>query len=165
MTYPSPTLYMLCGKIASGKSTLAARLARAPGTVLIAEDEWLNVLFADALRSPSDYVDYSSRLRRVVAQHVVKLLNAGLSVVLDFPANTVTQRDWLRRILDQTDAAHQLHVLDVSDAMCLARLQVRNHRGEHPFEVSEAQFRQFTRHFVEPTPEEGFHEVRHSEGP
>lgn len=163
MTHPSPTLHMMCGKVASGKSTLAARLARAPGTVLIAEDEWLHALFADALRSPSDYVDYSSRLRRVIAPHVVKLLDAGLSVVLDFPANTVAQRDWLRGILDQTDAAHQLHVLDVSDAMCLARLQARNQRGDHPFAVSEAQFRQFTRHFVEPTPEEGFHEVRHSE--
>ena len=45
----SPILHMLCGKIAAGKSTLAARLASAPETVLIAEDDWLNALFADEL--------------------------------------------------------------------------------------------------------------------
>ncbi len=33
----SPTLHMLCGKIAAGKSTLAASLASAPRTVLIAD--------------------------------------------------------------------------------------------------------------------------------
>ncbi|WP_422063906.1 AAA family ATPase [Shimia sp.] len=34
----TPTLYMLCGKIAAGKSTLAAKLATAENAVLIAED-------------------------------------------------------------------------------------------------------------------------------
>ena len=36
-----PVLHMLCGLISSGKSTLAARLAAEPGTVLITEDDWL----------------------------------------------------------------------------------------------------------------------------
>lgn len=156
---------MLCGKIASGKSTLAKSLARAPGTVLIAEDEWLHALFADMLQAPSDYIEYASRLRRVIAPHVVKLLDSGLSVVLDFPANTVAQRASLRGILDQTDADDQLHIIDVPDALCLARLHARNRHGDHPFAVSEAQFHEFTRHFVEPSPEEGFHGVRHSKGP
>lgn len=40
---------MLCGKIASGNSTMAARLATAPGTVLIAEDVWLEAFLADEL--------------------------------------------------------------------------------------------------------------------
>ena len=164
MIRPSPTLHMFCGKIASGKSTLANNLARSSGTVLIAEDEWLHALFGDMLQAPSDYVEYASRLRRVIAPHVVKLLGSGLSVVLDFPAKTIAQRDWLRGILDQTDAAHQLHFIDVSDVLCLTRLHARNHRGDHPFVASETLFHEFTRHFVEPSPEEGFLVVKHSEG-
>ena len=39
------TLHMLCGKIAAGKSTLAAELARQPNTVLIAEDFWMTQLY------------------------------------------------------------------------------------------------------------------------
>lgn len=41
-----PTLHMLCGKIASGKSTLAARLSATPGTVLVSEDAWRTALSA-----------------------------------------------------------------------------------------------------------------------
>src|SRR6056297_1047756 len=46
--YP-PTLHMLCGRICSGKSTLAARLAAASGTVLVTEDTWLDALYPDEL--------------------------------------------------------------------------------------------------------------------
>ncbi len=161
MPDPSPTLHILCGKIAAGKSTLAASLAIAPGTVLIAEDDWLNALFADELVSLPDYVRCSSKLRRIMAPHVAAVLNAGVSIVLDFPANTVAQRGWMRGILENTAAAHQLHLLDAPDEVCLARLRERNSRGDHPFAVTEAQFHQFSSHFAVPTPNEGFNVVRH----
>jgi hypothetical protein len=45
-----PTLYLLCGKIAAGKSTLARRLAKRPYTVLIAEDHWNSNLFKEESR-------------------------------------------------------------------------------------------------------------------
>ncbi|MCU4654797.1 ATP-binding protein [Roseibacterium sp. SDUM158016] len=157
----APTLHMLCGKIAAGKSTLAASLASAPGTVLIAEDDWLNALFADELVSLPDYVRCSSKLRRIMAPHVAAVLNAGASIVLDFPANTVEQRRWMRGILANTTAADQLHQLDAPDEVCLARLRARNSQGDHPFAVTEAQFRQFSSHFVAPTRDEGFNVVRH----
>ena len=160
----SPTLHMLCGKIAAGKSTLAASLASPSGTVLIAEDDWLNALFADELVSLPDYVRCSSKLRQVMAPHVAAVLNAGVSVVLDFPANTVEQRRWMRGILENTTASRQLHLLDVPDEVCLARLRARNSRGDHPFAVTEAQFHQFTNHFAPPTPDEGFNVVSHDEG-
>jgi predicted kinase len=151
-------------KFAAGKSTLAASLASAPGTVLIAEDDWLNALFADELVSLPDYVRCSSKLRQIMAPHVASVLKAGVSVVLDFPANTVAQRGWIRGILENTTAAHQLHLLDVPDEVCLARLRERNSRGDHPFAVTEAQFHQFSSHFAVPTPDEGFNVVRHRDG-
>ena len=46
-----PVLYLLCGKIAAGKSTLAGKLAARPATVLISEDHWNSNLFADELKS------------------------------------------------------------------------------------------------------------------
>jgi predicted kinase len=33
-----PTLHMLCGKIAVGKSTLAAKLGESPATIVIVQD-------------------------------------------------------------------------------------------------------------------------------
>lgn len=163
MTNPSPTLHILCGKIAAGKSTLAARLGGLPGTVLMAEDDWLNAFFPEQVQSPKDYVHYSALLRRALGPFVVSLLDAGVSVVLDFPANTVEQRAWMRGMLQATHAAHQLHVLDVPDEVCLARLRARNAGGDHPFAATEAQYHLFSKHFTLPTPDEGFTVVRHED--
>ena len=104
----------------------------------------------------ADYLRCAVRLRGVIVPHVVALLNAGVSEVLDFQANTVETQVWMRGILDRTGAAHVLHVLDVSNEVCLERLRARNAAGAHPFSVTEAQFHQSSRHFALPTPEEGF---------
>ncbi|WP_092643572.1 AAA family ATPase [Jannaschia faecimaris] len=156
-----PTLHLLCGKIASGKSILAAELGSLDGTVVIAEDDWLNALYSEEMSSIPDYVRCTSKLRGIMGPHVASLLNAGLSVVLDFQANTIEARKWMRSVLEQTNADHQLHVLDVPDEVCLARLQARNAQGEHPFAATEQQFRQISMHFVAPSPDEGFNMVLH----
>lgn len=49
MSNPRPTLHLLCGKIAAGKSTLAKHLAARPATVLISEDHWNSTLFPDEI--------------------------------------------------------------------------------------------------------------------
>lgn len=61
-----PTLHLICGKIASGKSTLAGRLASEPKTVLISEDEWLSRLYPGEITTLTDYVRFASRLRDVM---------------------------------------------------------------------------------------------------
>ena len=154
-----PTLHMICGKNGAGKSTLAHSLSQAPTTVRLAEDEWLGPLFGEQMTKPADYLTYSAKLRSVMGPHVLGLLKAGVTVVLDFPANTLDQRAWMKGLVDQTEASHELHVIVASDELCLARLHARNSSGTHPFHVSDAQFHQITKHFLPPTPEEGFHLV------
>ncbi len=156
-----PTLHMLCGKVAAGKSTLSARLGEAPATVVIVQDHWMKQLYPTELRSVADYGRLVARLRAAMGPHVVELLRRGLSVVLDWPANTVTSRLWMRGIFEAAGSAHQLHVLDVPNEVCLARLRVRNADGRHAYVVSEAEFAEITRYFQLPTPEEGFDIVIH----
>lgn len=150
------TLHMVCGKMAAGKSTLARKLEQAPNTVLVSEDTWLSHLFGDSMSSSTDYVTYAAKLRAAMGPHIAALLNAGVSVVLDFPANTVDSRAWMRSVLDQTTAQHLLHVLLPDDAICLARLKKRNASGDHAFAPTESQFYQFAKHFVAPTSDEHF---------
>lgn len=157
-----PTLHILCGKIASGKSTLAARLSAKPGTVLITEDAWLDTLFRDELQTREDYVRCSRRIKSAMQPHIAALLRAGVSVVLDFPANTLGQRRWFKEIVETTGAAHALHFLDVSDEVCLARLRARNTSGDHPFVVTDTLFHEITGYFTEPDVDEGFTILRHS---
>ncbi|WP_338550773.1 AAA family ATPase [Roseovarius phycicola] len=158
---PSPELHMVYGKVAAGKSTLAAKLGELPNSVLITEDQWLNLLFSDQMQSLEDYVSCAKKLRKILASHLVSLLNAGVTVVLDFPANTEESRRWMRDILAQTRAAHTLHILDVPDNVCLERLHRRNASGAHPFSVTEAQFERICAHMDMPSEDEGFNIVWH----
>lgn len=161
MSHAMGELHFFCGKIAAGKSTLAQQLSEPSTTILISEDDWLGALFADSMSTAADYVECATRLRTAMAPHVAGLLKSGLSVVLDFPANTVDQRKWFRSILDQTGAPHCLHVMLATDEICLARLRDRNASGAHPFKVTETLFHQITKHLVLPSPDEGFNIMRH----
>ena len=161
MSSSQPTLHLLCGKIASGKSTLAARLGAQPDTVIVSEDHWLSRLYPGEIVSVADYVRSSAHLRNAMGPHLVDLLKSGVSVVLDFPANTTANRIWMRTIFDAAGAAHQLHYFDVPDAVCKARLRARNASGSHEFAATDAEFDLITSHFVAPAPEEGFNVTIH----
>jgi predicted kinase len=150
-----PTLHSVCGKAASGKSTLTAELGKQAHTVVISEDDWLAALYGDEMTSLQDYVRCSARLQAAMGPHVSAVLRSGVSVVLDFQANTLARRQWLHSLAQAADAAHKLHFLDVPDYICLARLRVRNASGSHPFTLSDEQFHQLSKHFAAPTPEEG----------
>lgn len=158
----APILYLLCGKIAAGKSTLARRLAARPATLLVSEDHWTSSLFSGELKTIEDYGRCSARLRAAMAPHLVDILRQGLSVVLDFPANTVSNRNWMRSLITQAKVAHELHLLDVPDTICKQRLRERNAGGIHPFQVTEADYDLFTSYFVPPGPSEGFNVVIHT---
>ena len=157
----STTLHLLCGKIAAGKSTLATELGGAPRTIVASEDHWLARLYPGEIASVADYARCAARLREAIGPHLVALLRAGISVVLDFPANTLVSRAWMRGLVDEAGVAHRLHFLDVADAICLARLRARNASGTHEYAASDAEFERFTSYFVAPTPEEGFDIIVH----
>lgn len=161
MSNPLPTLHLLCGKIASGKSTLAKELAKTPDTVILSEDTWLAHLYPDDIKTVADYVRCASNLRGAIGPHVTDLLLIGVSVVLDFPANTVANRKWMRSLIDRVESEHVLHFLDVSDDKCLTRLRARNTSGTHAFVVADTEFDLITSYFVAPQQEEGFNIIRY----
>jgi len=147
---------LICGKIASGKSTLAAKLALNSNTVLLSEDRWLSGLYPHEIKSLEDYAKCSQRLREVLTSHILQLAKCNINLVLDFPANTLNQRAWFKEMLGSAGVEYELHFLDVSDDTCKSRLKKRNESGLHAFQTSEHEFDIFTRHFVKPTENEGF---------
>lgn len=150
---------MLGGKIAAGKSTLSAELAKQPSTIALSEDFLLKRLYPSEMKSVADFVSCSLRLREAIGPHVQELLRIGISVVLDFHANTVAARAWMRTLFEGAEANHCLYYLDVPDEVCRERLHQRNASGLHDFAASDAEFDLITSYFVPPSEAEGFNVV------
>ncbi|KPX51473.1 Uncharacterized protein ALO67_00224 [Pseudomonas amygdali pv. hibisci] len=148
-------LHLLCGKIASGKSTLAKSIATEHSAILLSEDQWLSRLYPDEIKSVADYVRLAHRIRDIIGPLVIDMLKSGMCVVLDFPANTLADRQWLRSLAEDAQVKHRLHYLDVEDDICLARLHARNETAEHEFAATDAEFRLITRYFQTPHTDEG----------
>jgi predicted kinase len=157
-----PTLHFFCGKAASGKSTLAKKLAKENNAVLISEDIWLSRLYPNEINSLQDYIDYSRRLRLVVAPIVQEILERGLSVILDFPGNVPSQREWIRSVYENANSEHVLHFIDKPDETCKAQLKQRNNElPEGAKHLSDAEFDRITSYFSPPLADEGYNVVKH----
>lgn len=155
------TLHMLCGKIAAGKSTLTARLSAAPNTVSLSEDDWLPRLYPGQIAEVADYVRHASRLREAIGPHVEVLPKAGLSVVLDFPGNTVTDRARMRGIIERSARGMCCMSSTFPIEVCRTQLHARNASGQHAYAASDAEFDAITAYFAPPTADEGFNVVAH----
>ena len=152
-----PTLHFFCGKMASGKSTLAGILAQENNAVLLSEDVWLSKLYSEEIKDFSDYLKYSSRLKAILSPHIQNLLLQGVSIVLDFPGNTPSQRNWFRSIFESVEADHLLHYVVASNELCKQQLRIRSQgQPEGSALTTEEEFEAITKYFQPPTPEEGF---------
>lgn len=145
-----PQLHGLCGKIASGKSTLAVQLAHQQQAILLEDDRWLTTLYPGQINTLPDYVRCAALLKEVLRPLVLALLGAGINVVLDIPGNTRQQRAWLSALAEQAEAEFILHVLETEDEVCKARLRQRNAEASHAFQTSEAMFDRISAYFEPP---------------
>ncbi len=150
------TLIFFCGKMGAGKSTLAKQKAEEKDAVLISEDDLLAKLYADKVKSVKDYKQYSDILKPVVCDMSQQILSKGVNVVLDFPANTENQRQWLRSLSDALTAEHICYFVDRTDEICIKQLLQRGNPNTDTVEM----FRAMTKYFTEPSDDEHINVVR-----
>lgn len=134
----------------AGKSTLAREIARSRQAFLFSEDEWLESLYPQTIRSVSDYVTYSDRIKGPLEPLVIQLLSSHQRVVMDFPGNTVSQRAWLRGLSESAGVNHTCIYLDVPDEECIRRVLARG----NPQTDTRSMFDAVTQYFEVPSDHE-----------
>jgi predicted kinase len=150
--------------MAAGKSTLSKELAMRENAVHLAQDGFLEALYPGEIIDLAAFVKYATRLQSVLTPHIVALLTKGVSVVLDFPANTKRQRAWFRQLIEMSGSDHELHFIVASDEVCKRQLKQRNQEYGLPPGAkwtTEADFEQVTAYFDPPAVDEGFNVIRH----
>lgn len=158
------TLTFFCGKMGSGKTTKSIGVARENNAVLLSEDEWLLSIYPKKITSLEEYIKYSNRLKPQIKKLAQSILIVGSDVVMDFPANTISQRKWFREIFSEIKAAHNLVYIDMPNEICLDRIKKRClEQPERAATDTVEMFEQVSKYFTEPTSEEGFNTTRVSE--
>jgi predicted kinase len=157
-------LLFMCGKMAAGKSTLSKALAVREGAVRMAQDDLLAALYPGEFVDLGAFVKSSIRLQSALTPLIVALLTKGVSVVLDFAANTKGQRAWFRQLIEVSKSDHELHFIVASDELCKRQLTQRSlELGLPPGAkwTTEADFDEVTAYFEPPVADEGFNVIRH----
>lgn len=150
------TLYFLSGKMGAGKTTKSKELKKEKNAVLLSEDEWLESLYPNKIKTFEDYQFFSKQIQPLIKKHIQSILNVGSNVVMDFPGNTKNQRKWLLNIANEINAKHELIYLNVNNQKCLE--QIKQRQKEEPerkdFDTEDT-FNYVTSFFEEPKESEG----------
>ena len=143
-------LIFFCGKMGSGKTTLSKKITQETEGIRLSEDELLSQLYPQQITNLKEYQKYSDLIKPVVENIAQQLLRKNLTVVLDFPANTPSQRKWLKGISDQEKSSHLCYLLEVADEVCLNRLLKR----ANPLTDTKEMFDSLNKFFIQPKSDE-----------
>ena len=105
----TPTLFVICGLPASGKTTLAKEIESKHRAVFLSEDEWMDKLFGTFYDHDRER-EIIAEIQKALAQ---KILNSGANVVLDGGYWSKQERDGLKDAAKSVGANFALHFMDV----------------------------------------------------
>jgi predicted kinase len=128
----TPTLYVMVGLPASGKTTRAKEIESDCNALRLTPDEWMIPLFADLAPRPFGQ-SLAGKKRDVLEGRLVWLalraLQLGTNVVLDFGVWARDERSALHHLALAAGARFQLVYMEVHDHEQARRVEERNTRG------------------------------------
>lgn len=119
---------LICGKIGSGKSTYANRLAEQINAVNISQDEIMFSLFGEELyrKEPQTYEKYCSDVESYVKRKAGEVAKAGANVICENGFWSRSERDDLRKFYKEMGVICELHYVDTPEEIRLQNIRKRN---------------------------------------
>jgi predicted kinase len=119
-------VFLICGKICSGKSYYAKTLKDKYNAVILSTDE---VTF-DLIRNEQGefYNVFAERVNLYLRKKAVEICKVGANVILDWGFWTRNDRQSISDYFKSQGIAYEWHYLDVSDALWQRNITERNQR-------------------------------------
>ena len=147
---------LLCGRICSGKTTLARKLRAESKAVLLSVDEVMLAIFGTDAGTRHD--EYAARVRKLLYEKSVELVEAGADVILDWGFWRRSDRDWARRFYGERNIPWEFRYLDPDREVRERWIALRNEevlRGDtDAYYVDEGLLNKMEAQFEEPGPDE-----------
>jgi predicted kinase len=146
----STRLVLICGLPASGKTTLARRLAPEIPAVRLDKDQWTTELGHDVWED-----EFRGRLEPQLWALTQELLAQGQSVILEWGHWARVERDEKRLVARALGVGAELHYLDAPLEELIERAERRNATGEWSASpITRAHFERWAALFQPPDAEE-----------
>lgn len=149
-------VFLICGKICSGKSTYARKLMENRQAVLLSADEIMLALFGQDAGKNHDR--YMKKLQKYLYQKSLEIAASGINVVLDFGFWTKKERNAVREFFQTKNISFELHYLDITYTEWKKRLAKRNldilQKKSNAYFVDEGLEKKCEELFEPPEPEE-----------
>ncbi len=118
-------VYLICGKICSGKTTYAKKLCKVNNAILLSVDEIMLSLF-DQCCGEKLHQEYERRIKDYLFTKSLEITEKGFDVVLDWGFWTKEERNSVKDFYKSRDIECELHYIEISDETWKYRLNKRN---------------------------------------
>lgn len=117
-------VFMMCGKLCSGKSTHAEALRKEYKGVILSIDEITLALFGqDAGENHDDYV---KRAQKYLYKKSLDIIEMDIDVILDWGFGSKEEREFARKFYDSRNIPFEFHYIDIDDEEWSIRIEKRN---------------------------------------
>lgn len=150
-------IYLICGKICSGKSYYAKSLKEKYNAVVLSTDEATYDLINN--EQGEFYNILAARVNNYLRKKAVEISKAGANVILDWGFWTKENRSEISEYLDTNGVSYEWHYIDVSDEIWNYNIMERNKKinegnGGSDFYVDEGLLNKLISMFEVPTSDE-----------
>ena len=121
-------VYLICGKICSGKSCYAKSLKKKCNAVILSTDEATYDLIAN--EQGEFYERFAQRVNDYLKKKAVEICKAGANVILDWGFWTRENRIEISAYLQSYDIGYEWHYIDVDEDTWNRNIKERNKRIE-----------------------------------
>ena len=122
-------VFLICGRICSGKSYYAARLRERENAVILSCDELTFALFDGKLGDAHDAM--SNRMESYLRHKSVEIVRAGANVILDWGFWTAKSRADAKAYFAAHQVVSEMHYIDVSLEVWHMQIERRNEAVRH----------------------------------
>ena len=149
-------VFIMCGKLCSGKTTLAKKIRQTHNAVILSIDEIMLSLFGCDAGEKHDY--FVEKTKAYLYKKSLEIVETGINVVLDWGFWTKKEREFARDFYSSKNIDFEFYYLDVAADEWARRIEKRNqmvlnHESDAYF-VDEGLAQKFESIFEIPTKDE-----------
>lgn len=118
-------VYLICGKICSGKTTYAKIFCENNNAILLSVDEIMISLF-DQCCGRKLHMEYDRRIKDFLFNKSLEILEKGIDVVLDWGFWTKEERNASKEFYKSHNVDCEIHYIEIDDEKWEYQLNKRN---------------------------------------